>query len=87
MTHIRISQLVKRHHNSRKQGFPVMGEVLEAQGSSDLIRDNLNRVIFLSIYSPPLGLPIEAFLYFSQSSFLVGNSLGIVRPRALIGNQ
>ncbi len=37
MTHTRISQLVKIHHNSKKQGFPVMGEVLEAQGSSNLI--------------------------------------------------
>jgi len=63
-----------------------MGEVLEAQGSVDLIRDNLSRVIF-SLFSPPLGLPIEAFLYFSQSSFLVGNSLETVGLQALIGNQ
>ena len=63
-----------------------MGEVQEAQGSSDLVRENLSRVIFLSLLSS-LALPIEAFLYFSQSSFLVGNSLGIVGPWALIGNQ
>ena len=77
---------MERHHNSRKQGFPVMGEVLEAQGSSNLVKDNLSKVIFLSIFSS-LGLPIEAFLYFSQSRFLFGNSLGTVGPRALIGNQ
>ena len=63
-----------------------MGEVLEAQGYSDPVRDNLSKVFFLSIFSS-LGLPIEAFLYFSQSSFLVGNLLGTVGPWALIGNQ
>ncbi len=86
MTYSKISQVVERHHNSMKQGFPVMGEVLEAQGSSDLVRDNLTRVIFLSILSS-LGIPIESFLYFYQSSFLVRNSLGTVGPRELIGNQ
>ena len=40
MTYSMISQVVDGHHHTKKQGFPVkMGEVQEAQGSSDLVKD------------------------------------------------
>ena len=40
MTYSMISQVANGHHHIRKQGFPVkMGEVQEAQGSSDLVRE------------------------------------------------
>lgn len=64
------------------------GKCRRHKGLQTWSRGNLSIIILLSpLLSPPLGLPFEVFLYHLQSSFLVRSWLGIVRPRALTGDQ
>ena len=74
------------HQYTWKQGFP-MQDGGSAESTRDFRPDLREKSQHYNLaLLPPLGLPIDVFLYPLQSSCLVRSWLGTVGPRALTGD-